>query len=621
MTICIRYLNVLHVFGGTVMFFSLRNKLFLVFSCLLTVPFLILSLVIPSLFTNYIKNQTQELTIEMMGQFSLYINSITIQAADVGQQVLVNPITQEWLRIEATHNDNETLSTARLLVRNELNTLLSTMTVNNSNSISVSIFTHDGEGIWGRYPNLEDTDWYNDFIHHNKTYTHSHTDANQQSALMRDKDINSHLIPLVDMNSLEDSGVIKVNFSTDLIEESLKKIKTGKYGNTFIVDEQGANVLKGEIKTPPHIIANTLAKIKDTQNEKGLVELGDDNEEYLLFYQQLSVGDWILLHEVTKDDLFAQPSQLQKSMLFLSIGVFFITVFASFMFSSSITNPLKELTKAMNYLEKGDFYSAQQMMPTIESENNEIRYVLQVFAHTIDRLRSLIDNEYKANIRRRNAEYKALLLQINPHFLNNTLEVIGGLAAQGKNKDVMNVSVYLGKMLRYSLNTKSNIVTLGEEIQYIRHYAKILQLRYEDDLQIMVDEDPSSKDLPIIKFIVQPLVENAVKYSLISKNHAKIDIRISYQANHLAIVIEDDGIGMSEDVVQKLINSDKSSNHSNVLESSGNSIGLKNVLERLRLYYGDQFSYQIDTEKAKGTRITLSIAYERRQGDAECFDC
>lgn len=582
------------------------------FSCLLTIPFLILSLVIPNLFTNYIKNQTQELTIEMMDQFSLYIDSITMQAADIGQQVLVNPITQEWLRIEAMHNDDDTLSTARLLVRNELNALLNSMTVNNSNNISVSIFTHDGEGIWGEYTNLEDIGWYKDFIHYNKTYTHSHIDENQQSALMRVKNINSHLIPLVDMNSLEDNGVIKVNFSTDLIEESLEKIKVGEQGNTFIINEQGANVLTGKVKTPPHIIAKSLEKIKDTQKEQGLVELSDDNEEYMLFYQQLSVGDWILISEVTKEDLFSQPNQLQKSMLLLSLGLFFITILASFMFSSSITNPLRELTKTMHFLEKGDFHNVQKIIPTIKSDNNEVRYLLQVFAHTTDRLKRLIDNEYKANIRRRDAEYKALLLQINPHFLNNTLEIIGGLAAQGKNKDVMNVSVYLGKMLRYSLNTKTNIVTLGEEVQYIRNYAMILQLRYEEDLQITIDEDPNAKEHLIIKFILQPLVENAVKYSLISKNHATVNITLKYQSKHLTIVIEDDGVGMSEQVIQNLTDMDSS----NVLESSGNSIGLKNVLDRLQLYYGDQFSYQIDTEENKGTRITLSIDYER--GEKRC---
>ncbi|MEF3329827.1 cache domain-containing sensor histidine kinase [Oceanobacillus oncorhynchi] len=599
------------------MFLSLRNKLFLVFSCVLTIPFLILSLIMPNLFTNYIKEQTQELTIGMMDQFSLYIDSVTIQVADVGQQVLANSITQDWLRVKnSSNNDDETLETARLMVKSELNDMLSSMMVNNSNNISVSIFTHDGEGIWGNYPQLDETEWYQDFMENNKTFTHSHFDTNQQSALIREMPINSHLIPLVDLNTLQDSGIIKVNFSTEMIENSLEKIKIGEHGHTFIIDHQGENVLTGEIQTPQAIIDKSLKQITNMTGSQGLLEIEDEQETYLMFYQQLSVGDWILISEVTEDDLFSHSNQLQKSLLLLSIGLFLITIIASFLFSSSITDPLRGLMKAMRYLEKGDFNNAQKVMPTIRSENNEIRYLLQVFDQMVNRLKQLIDSEYKTNIRRRNAEYKALLLQINPHFLNNTLEIIGGLAAQGKNKEVVNVSVYLGKMLRYALNTESDLVTMAEEIQYIRNYAEILKLRYGGDLQITIEEDQQTKEFPIIKFIIQPLVENAVKYSLISKNHANVEIRAKYQDNQLTLQIADDGVGISDEMIQSL----SISNQAETLESSGNSIGLKNVLDRLHLYYGDQFNYHIESELNKGTIITLQIAEERKAKNEKRLD-
>lgn len=571
----------------------------------------------PNLFTNYIKEQTQELTIGMMDQFSLYIDSVTIQVADVGQQVLANSITQDWLRVKnSSNNDDETLETARLMVKSELNDMLSSMMVNNSNNISVSIFTHDGEGIWGNYPQLDETEWYQDFMENNKTFTHSHFDTNQQSALIREMPINSHLIPLVDLNTLQDSGIIKVNFSTEMIENSLEKIKIGEHGHTFIIDHQGENVLTGEIQTPQAIIDKSLKQITNMTGSQGLLEIEDEQETYLMFYQQLSVGDWILISEVTEDDLFSHSNQLQKSLLLLSIGLFLITIIASFLFSSSITDPLRGLMKAMRYLEKGDFNNAQKVMPTIRSENNEIRYLLQVFDQMVNRLKQLIDSEYKTNIRRRNAEYKALLLQINPHFLNNTLEIIGGLAAQGKNKEVVNVSVYLGKMLRYALNTESDLVTMAEEIQYIRNYAEILKLRYGGDLQITIEEDQQTKEFPIIKFIIQPLVENAVKYSLISKNHANVEIRAKYQDNQLTLQIADDGVGISDEMIQSL----SISNQAETLESSGNSIGLKNVLDRLHLYYGDQFNYHIESELNKGTIITLQIAEERKAKNEKRLD-
>jgi two-component system sensor histidine kinase YesM len=250
-------------------------------------------------------------------------------------------------------------------------------------------------------------------------------------------------------------------------------------------------------------------------------------------------------------------------------------------------------------------------MPTIKSSNDEVGYVIKVFDHTVDQLKNLIETEYEANIRRKDAEYKALLLQINPHFLNNTLEIIGGLAVQGKNKEVMNVSIYLGKMMRYSLNTQNDVVKLGEEISYIRSYTDILKVRYEDAIVIEIEEDPETRTLPIIKFILQPLVENAVKYSFIEKTTAEIFITTEKMNNQVLIVIEDKGIGMSEQVILDLLREEAKNKTNSVLASRGSSIGLKNVLGRLKLYYGQSFSYKIVSEKNVGTRITLCINFDR----------
>jgi two-component system sensor histidine kinase YesM len=279
--------------------------------------------------------------------------------------------------------------------------------------------------------------------------------------------------------------------------------------------------------------------------------------------------------------------------------------------SSNIVSPLGKLANAMKFIERGDFAGAKSFMPTIKSSNDEIGYVVKVFDHTVDQLKNVIETEYEANIRRKDAEYKALLLQINPHFLNNTLEIIGGLAVQGKNKEVMNVSIYLGRMMRYSLNTQNDVVRLGEEISYIRSYTDILKVRYEDAIMIDIVEDPETKNLPIIKFILQPLVENAVKYSFIEKTRAEIFIQTEKIDNQVWIVLEDKGVGMSKEVIADLLHEETKNETISVLASKGNSIGLKNVLGRLKLYYGQAFSYKIESEKNEGTRITLCINFDR----------
>ena len=587
------------------MFFSLRNRLFIIFTCLLTIPLIILSIIIPRWFTSIIEEQTQDLTIEAMDQYSLYIDSITTQAEDLGKQVLVNQTTQQWLRLEK--KDEEIPREQSLLQKNQLKMLLSSMMVNNSNGMSISVVLNNGEGAWGNNPNLHNLDWFQDFTIHEQRFVKSHIDPYMPGQ----GNSNSFILPLVDLNTVVSYGFIKVNFPSTLLETALGKISIGKKGNAYLLDQQGANVLEGKIDTPKWVLKNSLSKIKNNQKQKGLLETDYHGEKYFVFFQKLAVGDWILVSEVTKSDLFSKVNILQRNLLLISALVFLLTIVASFVLSSKIVSPLGKLAKAMKFIERGDFSGAKRFLPTIKSSNDEVGYVVKVFDHTVDQLKNLIETEYEANIRRKDAEYKALLLQINPHFLNNTLEIIGGLAVQGKNKEVMNVSIYLGRMMRYSLNTQNDVVRLGEEISYIRSYTDILKVRYEDAITIDIVEDQETKNLPMIKFILQPLVENAVKYSFIEKNTAEIFIKTKKINNQILIVLEDKGIGMSEEVIADLLSEETKNETISVLASEGNSIGLRNVLGRLKLYYGQNFTYKIESEKNVGTRITLCINFNR----------
>jgi two-component system, sensor histidine kinase YesM len=580
------------------MFFSLRNRLFMIFTLLLTFPFLVLSILIPNWFTSIMEERTKSSTIEMMEQYSLYIDSITSQAEDLGKQVLVNPTTQEWIKSE--ENDREVSDAERLLMKNQLKAELSSMMINNSKAMSVSVYLNDGTGTAGNLPPLEKTIWFDEFYKDDQRWIRSHND------LMADQ-VNSYLLPLFDINTLDLSGVIKVNFPSSLLENALSKIKLGENGRVYLLDSLGRNVLTGSVDTPENVVKESLKTIKTETNSSGLIEVPFEREEYMIFYQKAKVGEWVLVSEITKSELFSQVNELQRNLLLTSGWIFLLTIMASYLFSSTIVKPLGKLTGAMKLVEKGEFKKAKQLIPSIKTANDEIGYVVDVFGQTANRLDTLIETEYEANIRRRDAEYKALLLQINPHFLNNTLETIGGLAAQGKNKEVIDVTIHLGRIMRYSLNTESDMVTLGEEMTYIRRFMEILKLRYEEALSVSIQEDPAASPLPIIKFVIQPLVENSVKYSFIEKTEAVLRISTKKVNDWVEIVIEDNGIGIPESIVEELKRDHGPHESSHVLESKGRSIGLKNVLGRLKLYYGENFTYHISSKEYQGTTIVLRI--------------
>jgi len=570
----------------------------MIFTLLLTFPFLVLSILIPNWFTSIMEERTKSSTIEMMEQYSLYIDSITSQAEDLGKQVLVNPTTQEWIKSE--ENDREVSDAERLLMKNQLKAELSSMMINNSKAMSVSVYLNDGTGTAGNLPPLEKTIWFDEFYKDDQRWLRSHND------LMADQ-VNSYLLPLFDINTLDLSGVIKVNFPSSLLENALSKIKLGENGRVYLLDSLGRNVLTGNVDTPENVVKESLKTIKTETNSSGLIEVPFEKEEYMIFYQKAKVGEWVLVREITKSELFSQVNELQRNLLLTSGWIFLLTIMASYLFSSTIVKPLGKLTGAMKLVEKGEFKKAKQLIPSIKTANDEIGYVVDVFGQTANRLDTLIETEYEANIRRRDAEYKALLLQINPHFLNNTLETIGGLAAQGKNKEVIDVTIHLGRIMRYSLNTESDMVTLGEEMTYIRRFMEILKLRYEEALSVSIQEDPAASPLPIIKFVIQPLVENSVKYSFIEKTEAVLRISTKKVNDWVEIVIEDNGIGIPESIVEELKRDHGPHESSHVLESKGRSIGLKNVLGRLKLYYGENFTYHISSKEYQGTTIVLRI--------------
>lgn len=586
------------------MFFSLRNRIFIIFTSLLTIPFLLLSIIIPSRFTTIMEEQTKDITIEMMDQYSIYINSLTSQMEDLGKQVLLNQATRDWIHAGSGSVRKEE---EKVILKNQLKMQLSTMMVNNSNSISISVFLNDGTGTWGNNDQLRNSKWYQEFKNNDKRWLKAHKDKYQISQEMKENTVVSYLLPLFDVATLKTAGIIKVNVPSSKLENGLQKMKVGKVGRVYVVEKDGTNILSGEMKTPSYVLFKSLNKIGKSNKEKGFIETAYQGEEYLVFYQKLGIGDWTLIREVAKSELFIKINLLQRSLLAISGLIFISTIIASYLLSSNIVRPLEKLQKAMKFMELGNFLGARRFIKKIKPYKHEVGYAITIFGNTIDKLENVIATEYEANLRRKNAEYKALLLQINPHFLNNTLEIISGLAAQEKNEDVMDVSVYLGRMMRYSLNTETDVVLLKDELNYIRYYVEILKIRYEDTIKIQMEEDPSAYNLPIIKFIIQPLVENAVKYSFQGDKMPEILIKAEKHKETLSLLVQDNGIGMTEKIYQDLICLKKNDETKNVLNTKGSSIGLKNVLGRLRIYYGDKFTYMIDTKINKGTAIHLFI--------------
>lgn len=139
---------------------------------------------------------------------------------------------------------------------------------------------------------------------------------------MQQKKINSYILPLIDTNTMISAGVIKVNFPSALLETALNKITIGQNEHTYLLNQRGENILSGKIETPNSILKQSLKQITTSDDKEGLIEAAYQKEKYLVFFQKLPVGDWILVSEVTESDLFARANHLQRNLLLTSVLLF-----------------------------------------------------------------------------------------------------------------------------------------------------------------------------------------------------------------------------------------------------------------------------------------------------------
>ncbi|XEC95615.1 sensor histidine kinase [Paenibacillus tarimensis] len=590
------------------MFYTLKSKMLFTFSLLLVVPFITMVVILSEQSKSSVEQIITSSSAQTLEQYAGYVDMLSKQIEDIAFQVLGNELSQQW--IESRSGTNRQLSqNERYALNARVKDYIAQIALSHSNIASISL--HDSQGfvvgIDSVYEHVqyESDDWYRLVKENGPSWVGSHIDPYQPRHLYREPVI-SLVFPLVELKTLTIQGAIKVNVYSSMIQQPLAKIGGNEWSTVRLVTPSGDTVtdLSGTAEELLEHRSQFTALVKDNES-KGVVQLeGNDGTVRYWFYRKLTIKDWILIGEITEKELFHDIHATRRTMLAIGGGVLLLTIVAVYWISSGMTRPLSHLSKAMRKLEMGDFHAAEKL--DIRGKG-EAGYVLHAFARMAGRLQRLIRDEFTLKLRKQDAEYKALLMQVNPHFLYNTLEIIGGLAAQNKTEQLMDVTESLGQMLRHSLKLDTDIVTVSEDMKHVRYYAKIMECRFEDEIKFEIEEDASLQRVRIIKFILQPLVENAVKYRREDEVPAVVRITVKRDKDSIIFIVEDNGKGMSAEQVHEIESDARSEDAASVLGSAGRRIGLRNVLARCRLYYGDLFKVQIRSDLGKGTTICLRL--------------
>lgn len=277
-----------------------------------------------------------------------------------------------------------------------------------------------------------------------------------------------------------------------------------------------------------------------------------------------------------------------------------ICIITAIRVTRTITVPLDHLTASMKVVEKGDYDI------TMETESeDEFGYVANQFNHMCRKIKETTESNLEKQELLRIAELKQLRSQINPHFLYNTLSSIKYLAKMNGEEEIFIMTKSLNTLLKNGLNISKEFTTLSDSLKNLSSYIAIMQIRFPDKFDVHIDVDESLMDCIIPNLILQPIVENAMLHGLEPlESHGLLSITVCVVQEALMITISDNGVGMTEEKRAYLINS---------INETGtyDHIGLKNVHQRIRHYYGVNYGMNIKSFENSGTSITLKLPYQK----------
>jgi two-component system sensor histidine kinase YesM len=395
----------------------------------------------------------------------------------------------------------------------------------------------------------------------------------------------------------EIEGVILMDLRHEAIERAFEGTGLGKKGFFFIADREGgivyAPVNEIAYRIPPEWLAEGPQSM--TRTLRGA--------SYRLIKRESAYTGWMTVGVFSMDELLGDIDFLRLMSLSISAATLAIAIGLALFLSSSIARPVLKLRTLMKEVEGGKLDVACRV-----DGSDEISQLGRSFNVMIEEIRNLIEQVYREQRKKREAELKALQEQIKPHFLYNTLDTIRWMAVERGAHDVAELVEALTRLFRIGLSRGKEMIPLGDEVEHARSYLFIQKTRYEDKFDYELKFDAGLSGLQVVKLILQPLVENAIYHGIKQKKgRGSLQVTVGMDGADLVMRVSDDGVGMGPEKLAEL---------RALLESpdaSGQGFGLYSVHERIRLSYGPGYGVEIESEPGAGTTVTVRCPARREE--------
>jgi len=473
-----------------------------------------------------------------------------------------------------------------------------------------NIFVLDGEGVLyarytphGKLPHTAQMDSYAQLAGQNpeKTMWTGITAPLLQGARDEPAQVLCVVRAITGADTKQVKGVLVIELEQDTFSNlifSNNGILERQY--TVIADKQG-EVICSNMKMDTSWLDAIERRFDRGERAFSLLWTG---KQYYVCGQYNGVTGWKTYSLIAEENIFRESGALKREILLL-VMICTLCISAAIAFVAyAITQPINRLTAAMRTAQERNF---DIQLPN--RRKDEIGRLTDSFNSMIGRINTLVNEVYQGKLAQKNAEIKALQAQINPHFLYNTLDSINWMLIDRGETDISGIVVSLGNLMRYCIDTSSPFVTLAQEFEYAASYLRIQQNRLEERLRYEMELPESVRNVRVPKFILQPLVENAVLHGIEPcKKQGVIRVAAADADADVVIAVEDNGPGIPEAKLEALKKQTDA-------EERQTGIGLYNVDERLRLYYGEEHRLIIENTGA-GARIVLTIPKAYKEEDA-----
>lgn len=409
-----------------------------------------------------------------------------------------------------------------------------------------------------------------------------------------------------DYSYLKQIGFLLIGINESVIRDlCINNIQNDKEG-MLIIDEAGNTVSKSGVSLIGSNFKNSAFYLDSLKNTEGYTTDTINELQYLVTYSQMK-GGWKTFYAVPIDTLKKEINSVKGYTILVIVLCLLFSIPLMMLMLSFLTAPIKKLLKSMKRFQQGNFEERVEF-----KYKDEIGQLGDGYNKMVVNIKELINKAYILQIKEREAELDALQAQINPHFLYNTLDTIFWKAKLKNENEISDMVYSLSKLFRLSLNRGKESTLVAMEKELLEHYLLLQKVRFKNKLNYEIHIDGSIMNYIIPKLILQPFVENSILHGIEGKEDGgTINISGRLKNGKLHFVIEDDGIGMDKEQIEKVFETEEDSG--NIPSAITGGYAVKNVNERLKIIYKDNFSLIFTSSPGEGTRVEITLPAKENQ--------